>query len=280
MKYTLSALSALIFASLVSGCSSSGTGLNIFSFDQEAQQGQQFAGQIEKEYKIMHDPKLDSYIKSLGKKMISKGVDDPHFEYTFEVVDSSEVNAFAIPGGHLYVNLALLKEATSESEIVGVVGHEIGHVVHRHGMKRMTDATLLQGLAIGTSAALGENTGKYAGMGILLFGQAGLLHYGRNAELEADHTGVEILYRTGYDDHALVSFFQKLQKIEETRGVKAGGLSTLLATHPPTADRIRIANEYIATLPTQKSPIVSSPEFEAIRAYIAPMVPSKPKPQG
>src|SRR5437016_1576357 len=83
------------------GCSSSGMGLNIYSFQQEEQQGQQFAAQVDKEVKVMHDPVLDQYISGLGQRMISQGVDDPHFAYTFHVVDSSEVNAFAIPGGHL-----------------------------------------------------------------------------------------------------------------------------------------------------------------------------------
>jgi predicted Zn-dependent protease len=266
------------FCLILVGCASSGTGLNIFSYDEEAQQGQQFATQVNHEYKIMHDAKLDAYIQRLGQKMITKGLEDPHFQYTFNVVDSSEVNAFAIPGGHLYVNLALLKEAESESEIVGVVGHEIGHVVHRHGTKRMTDATLLQALAKGTAAVVGEGGGQYAGLGVLLFGQAGLLKYGRNAELEADHTGVDILYRTNYDVHALSGFFQKLLKIEQQRGAKAGGLTQLLATHPPTAERIHLAEEYISTLPAQKNPQTNSPEFEEIRKYIAPMTPTKPAP--
>jgi predicted Zn-dependent protease len=269
----------LLFLLVFAGCASSGTGLNFYSYDQEATQGQQFANEINHSYKIMNDPKLDAYIKQLGHKMISEGVSDPHFQYTFEVVDSSEVNAFAIPGGHVFVNLALLKEATSEAEIVGVVGHEIGHVVNRHGTKRMTDATILQGLAQVTSAAVGQKGGQFAGMGLLLFGQAGLLKYGRNAELEADHFGVDMLYKTNYDVHALAQFFEKLLALEQKYGVKGGGLSELLATHPPTADRIRIVNDYIRTLPPQKNPQTNSPQFEEIRTYIAPMIPTKPQAQ-
>ncbi|MDZ4678623.1 MAG: M48 family metallopeptidase [Oligoflexia bacterium] len=268
----------LIFTVALSGCRTSGTGLNLISPQQEASQGAQYAAQVEKEYKVMKDPVLQSYINNLGRKMVAQ-VENPMFEYTFAVIDSSEVNAFAIPGGHMYVNLALLKQAENEAELVGVLGHEIGHVVHRHGTKRMTDAMLVQIAAAGTAIAVGnEKGGQYYGMGVMLLGQGGLLHYGRQAELESDHTGVDILYRSGYDVNGLASFFKKLQKLEEAHGAKRGGLSDLLRTHPPSADRIKEAQAYIAKLPPQKKSIVSTPEFEAMKAYVAPMTPTPPAP--
>jgi predicted Zn-dependent protease len=263
---------------LISGCASSGTGLNIYSYQSEEEEGQKFAEEVKKQDPIMNDPKLDQYITHLGKMMIEKGVDDPHFDFTFNVVNSSEVNAFAIPGGHVYVNLALIKEATSEAEMIGVIGHEIGHVIRRHGTKRMTDALLLQVAAVGAESAISDQTSaQVAGVGIAFFGQAGLLMYGRHAELEADQTGVDILFRTGYDVQALPQFFKKLLSIEEARGIKGGGLSELLATHPPTALRIQKAEDYISTLQKQQNPKENSKEFDSIRRYVAPMTPEKSK---
>jgi predicted Zn-dependent protease len=268
------------FIGFGAGCSSSGTGLNIYSYQQEENIGRQYSEQINKEMKIMQDPTLRNYINNLGHRMISQGIDDPHFEYQFAVVDSSEVNAFAIPGGFLYVNLALIKEAENEAELVGVVGHEIGHVVHRHGTKRMTDASLVQ-LAAGLAAkAGGQNQGAFYGLGVVLFGQAGMLKYGRNAELEADRTGVDILYRSGYSPRAMASFFNKLLQIEKSKGAERGGLTELLSTHPATADRVRLAEARAAELPARPTAVLNTPEFEKIKAYVAPMKPSAPTTKG
>lgn len=263
-----SSLILLACGFFLSACGS-GTGLNFYSYQQEASMGAKYAAQVSREMKIMNDPVLTTYVTNLGKRMVAQGLDDAHFEYKFHVVDSKEINAFAIPGGYLYVNLGLLKEAENEAEIVGVVGHEIGHVVHRHGTKRLSDATLLQLAAVGAATATGKDNGQYVGLGVMLFGQAGLLKYGRNAELEADRTGVDILYRTGYSARGLTSFFEKLHRIEKEKGVKRGGLGDLLTTHPPTEDRINQANAYASTLTPQKNPIVNSDEFEKIRKYIA-----------
>ncbi|MCC6277289.1 MAG: M48 family metalloprotease [Oligoflexia bacterium] len=262
------------------GCAGSGTGLNLYSYEQEASMGAKFAQQIKKEYKLMNDPFLDSYIRRLCSKMVSRGIENPHFDYQCHVVDSSEINAFAIPGGHLYVNLALLKEAESEAELIGVMGHEIGHVVHRHGTKKMTDAALVQLAAAGTAKAAGRNneqTGALAGMGVMLFGQAGLLHYGRKAELESDRTGVDILYRIGYDVQGMPSFFKKLAAIEKSRGVSGGGLSDLLRTHPRSDDRVREAESYIATLPRQQNPMLNGPEWDGLKTYVAKLTPTPTK---
>lgn len=268
---------ALSMTALLTGCAGSGTGLNLYSPSQESQLGDQYHAEISKQMKIMNDPVLNNYVNQLGQRMISKGIGNSEFKYKFHVVDSSEVNAFAIPGGHVYINLALLKEAENEAELVGVVGHELGHVEHHHGAKKMTDAQLLQLAGQVASKAAGQNGGRWVGLGVSLFGTAGLLKYGRNAELESDVMGVDILQRTGYTTQALPSFFKKLQKIENERGVLGGGLSELLATHPPTGERIAAAQAHIAQLPAQNNPIVNSPEFEKIREYIAPMKPSKPQ---
>jgi beta-barrel assembly-enhancing protease len=265
---------------LGTGCRGSGTGLNFFSYEQEAAEGAKYAAQIEKQMPIMTDSVINQYIRNLGTRMISRGIEDPKFDYSFKVVNSSEINAFAIPGGHLYVNLGLLKETANEAELVGVLGHEIGHVVHRHGTKRMTDAMLLQMAAVGTSVAVGRDgkTGQIAGLGVLLFGNAGLLKYGRQAELESDRTGVEVLLRTGYDGRAMAGFFEKLAKLEQQRGVRASGLSQLLATHPPSQERVNHALGYLNQFAPQQNPKTTSPEFEELRRHIAPMVPLKPQP--
>ncbi|MBK9293826.1 MAG: M48 family metalloprotease [Oligoflexia bacterium] len=264
----MKAASLILLLIFLSACGS-GTGINFYSYQQEEAMGAKYAVQVSKEMRIMNDATLNAYVKSLGARMVAQGIDNAPFEYKFHVVDSKEINAFAIPGGYLYVNLGLLKEADNEAELVGVLGHEIGHVVHRHGTKRMSDATLLQLAAVGAAKATGNDNGQYVGLGVMLFGQAGILKYGRNAELEADRTGVDILYRTGYDSVGIVSFFQKLQKIENEKGVRRGGLATLLSTHPPTHDRIEQANNYRGQFNRQNNARLNSPEFLKIKAYVA-----------
>jgi len=241
--------------------------------------GANFAQQIEKEYPMLNDPWLDNYVATLGRKIISQGVPDPKFEYKFRVVNSPEVNAFAVPGGYLYVNVGLLKEAETEAELVGVWGHEIGHVIHRHGTKQATDSVIVQGAVVaGTELSkgkLGDNA-QYVGMGALLFGKAGLLKYGRNAELESDVTGVDILYRTNYDAYAMPNFFRKLLALEKQRGAGGNsGLGQLFSTHPPTNDRIERCEKMIQERGPQTNPIKVTDAFLEMKKRVATMDPPK-----
>jgi len=281
MNFIIRFLATALFV-FVLACSGSGTGLNLVSYDQEAQLGSQYATEVERQYPMLNDPWLDNYVANLGRFMITKGVPDPKFEYEFKVVNSPEVNAFAIPGGHLFVNVGLLKAATTEAELVGVWGHEIGHVVLRHGTKRLSDAMLLQTLAglsaEATKGRLGENS-QYVGLGVLLFGQGGLLKYGRNAELEADQFGINMLYATNYDGNALAGFFRKLLKIEQEHGVSSSGLSQLFATHPPTQERIDRAEALVHQRGPQQNPIEVTEAFQEMKTRVASINPPKPKPQ-
>src|SRR3989338_3944919 len=183
----------------IGGCATSGRNsgqVNIYSLNAEARLGSYVASQVPSQFPILHDPELTEYTNSLGQKLVGS-IDDPLFDYQFRIIRSPQINAFALPGGYLYANLGLLHEAETEAELAGVLGHEIGHVVARHGTEQLTKA---QGfslcLAIG-GAALGLTQTELELVN--LFGQTGLLYYGRAAELEADRIGLEILYKTGYD---------------------------------------------------------------------------------
>lgn len=224
------------------GCQSL-SGINILSDQDEIKLGADFAKELEKQLEFVNDPLVVSYVDSLGQALArnSKRNDIP---YHIQVVNSEEVNAFAIPGGYLYVNRALIQEAETESELAGVMGHEIGHVVARHGAKQMTrqyGLSFLLSLVLGTDPAFWQQA---AGE---LLATGALLKYGRDAELEADRLGIEETHATRIDPNGIATFFEKLLALHES---EPGKFEQLFSTHPPTAERIDKAKAHIATLPS------------------------------
>ena len=248
---------------LLLGCGSTGRNkgdLNIYSVNQDAQLGAHWADYVQKEMPMLFDERIVDYVDALGQKIIAKFPEDRLFDYHFKVIKDPQVNAFALPGGYIYVNLGLLQAVETEAELASVLGHESGHVVYRHGTEQLTKA---QGwsccLAIGSSVVgLGPTSVDV----INLFGQTGLLFYGRAAELQADLFGIEALYKSNYALPEAANFFRKLADLEKS---SPGLLDNLLSTHPPTKDRIKQAIEEAQKYPVQQNPIVNSLEFKTMK---------------
>lgn len=233
-------------AATLAGAVTAGGCAPAISTQQEVQLGQQYAAEINRQLPIVQDPQVHSYINQLGEG-IAQRVDRRGIDYTFYVVNSEAVNAFAVPGGFVYVNRGLIDRAGNMSELAGVLAHEIGHVVERHSVEQMQkaqNANLLANVVYGV--LLQRPPSGVEQVGIQLGGSAVFAGYSRDAEREADRDAVGFLVASGIDPNGMPSFFEKL--LEEQRR-SPSTVEQWFSTHPLTAERIDIVNAEIAALP-------------------------------
>ncbi len=242
-----------------------GRGLgNWYSLESEIRMGKQYSMQVEQSVKLVQDPVVNEYVNRIGQNLVRNS--DAQVPFTIKVIDSDEVNAFALPGGFFYVNSGLILAADEEAELAGVMAHEIAHVCARHGMRQMTRANWAQ---IGTiplifvGGGIGYGIYEAAGLGLPLT----FMKFQRNFEAEADYLGLQYMYKTGYDPQAFISFFEKIQAKEKK---KPGTLAKAFASHPQTPDRIEESQKEIATiLPARAQYVVSTSEFDDVKSRLA-----------
>lgn len=237
--------------------------INFISLEKEIALGKQLAAEIERTVKLLNDPVVTEYVSRVGQNLVRNS--DAKVPFVIKVIDSEEVNAFALPGGFFYVNSGLILAADEEAQLAGVMAHEIAHVAARHGTEQYSKAQVLN-LAtvplIFVGGGIGYGLSQAAGFLIPLQ----FLQFSRGAEREADHLGMQYAYRAGYDPTAAITFFEKLQAQEKR---KPGTLSKLFSTHPPTGERIEKAQKEIATiLPDRPQYVVSTSEFDAVKARL------------
>ncbi len=219
------------------------TAASIFISDQQENQlGLQVKNELETKEKIkyLEDPTVVEYVRTISSRILQQANKDrPGVPWKINVIDDPKtVNAFATPGGYLYVYTGLLLAADNEAELAGVMGHEAGHVVGRHSAQAM----LLQyGEAAVVEAALGKDAGTVSQIAASLAGNGAALAFSRSNETEADEFGAKYISAVNYDPHALATFFQKLAAQEG----KSPGVFKWLSTHPPSADRVVHINQYI-----------------------------------
>jgi predicted Zn-dependent protease len=235
-----------------------------YSLDSEIRMGKQYSMQVENSVKLVQDPVVNEYVNRIGQNLVRNS--DAKVPFTIKVIDSDEVNAFALPGGFFYVNSGLILAADEEAELAGVMAHEISHVAARHGMRQMTRANWAQ---IGTlplifvGGGIGYGIYEAAGLGLPLT----FMKFQRNFEAEADYLGLQYMYKTGYDPQAFISFFEKIQAKEKK---KPGTIAKAFASHPQTPDRIEASQKEIATiLPARPQYIVTTSEFDDVKARLA-----------
>lgn len=213
---------------------------------QEVQLGQEYAAQLARELPLVQDRQALQYINDLGRSIANRA--DPRgIPYTFYIVNAPEVNAFAVPGGHVYINRGLVERSANLSELAGVLAHEIGHVVHRHGIdqwQRAQNANTALGLLYGV--LLGRNPSGIEQVGIQVGGTAVFAGYSREAEREADQTAINYLLASGIDPRGLVSMFETL--LEERRR-NPGAVERWFSTHPTSEERVANTRAAIAALP-------------------------------
>ncbi len=240
---------------LVAGCA--------ISTQQEVDMGKQYSQQINAQLPIVNDPEINRYINVLGDSL-ARVADDRSLDWRFFVVDSKEVNAFAVPGGFVYVNRGLIERATTMDMLAGVLGHEIGHVTERHSVKQMQKA---QGANVGISLACiltGVCNSQVANAAIQVGGSAVFAKFSRTDEEEADRVGIQYVTRAGIDPRGIPEMFKILL---EERNAKPGALDAFFQTHPMEESRIAASEAKIGTINAAvlRSLTKDSPRYQEFR---------------
>ena len=240
-----------------------GKGVNFYSIEKEIGLGKGLAQQIEREAKIVDDPVIAEYVNRVGQNLVRNS--DVKMPVTIKVLDSEEVNAFALPGGFFFVNSGLILRAETEAELAGVMAHEIAHIAARHGTRQATRGQLVN---IGTIPLI--FMGGWAGYGIRqgasILIPLGFLTFSRGFESEADLLGLQYLYKAGYDPTAFVDFFEKLQSDEKR---KPGTMAKVFSSHPLTDDRIKDSQKNIQEILKAKPEyVVTTSEFNDVKGRL------------
>jgi len=242
-----------------------GKGLDFYSLEREIALGKQLAQEVDKTAKFINDPVINEYVNRVGQNLVRNS--DARVPFTIKVIDSDVVNAFALPGGFFYVNSGLILHADEESELAGVMAHEIAHVCARHGTKQATKGEIVQLASIPAMIFIPYTWAGYAiyqGMNFAI--PLTFLKFTRDAEREADYLGLQYMYKAGYDPNSFVSFFEKVEADEKK---EPGTIPKVFATHPPTPDRIEAIQKEIATiLPARDEYIVSTSEFDSVKSRL------------
>ncbi len=241
-----------------------GKGVNFYSLEKEIALGKQLAQEVERQAKIVDDPIIAEYVNRVGQNLVRNS--DAKVPFTIKVVDAEEVNAFALPGGFFFVNSGLMLKADSESELAGVMAHEIAHVAARHSTRQATRGQIINYASI-PLIFMGGWTGYAIRQGAGLAIPLGFLTFSRGFETEADFLGLQYLYKAGYDPTSFVDFFEKLQSMEKR---KPGTISKVFASHPMTDDRIKASQKSIQEILEAKPEyVVNTSEFNDVKARLS-----------
>ena len=246
-------------------------GFNLFSLAEDVQVGKEGSTQIDKQVLLLNDALTLEYVKDLERKLIAVAPNN-HAEYVWQIklVNRTEINAFALPGGYIYVNRGLIEAAENEAQLAGALAHESGHVVMRHGTHAATQAMVAQGTLGIISGMLGQGDslgGQLAQMGISLGLNSMMLKNSRSSESQADDVGTYMLYEAGYDPRALGQFFQLIERKYPQRTLQ------FFSDHPNPQNRIREVDRDIARLGPPRGARTDSPEFEAAKRRVTALAP-------
>jgi beta-barrel assembly-enhancing protease len=237
---------------------------NWYSLERQIAMGKQYSEQIEAGAKLIKDPAITEYINRIGQNLVRNS--DSQVPFTIKVVDSDDVNAFALPGGFFYVNSGLILAADNEAELAGVMAHEIAHVAACHIARENTRGQLINLATIPlifVGGGIGYAVQTAAGLAVPM----GFMKFSRGFESEADYLGVQYMYKSGYDPQAFTAFFEKVQAMEKK---KPGTLAKAFDTHPQTPDRLeKTQREINVLLPPAPQYKLDSSEFQDVKGRLA-----------
>jgi len=242
--------------------------VNFYSLEKEIALGKGLAQQVERQAKIINDPVVAEYVNRVGQNLVRNS--DAKVPFTIKVIDSEEVNAFALPGGFFFVNSGLIMKADNEAELAGVMAHEIAHVAARHGTRQATRGEIAQ---LSMIPLIIMTSGSWTGYGIYqaasILVPVGFLKFSRGFESEADMLGLEYMYKAGYDPTSFVDFFEKIETLEKR---KPGTMAKVFSTHPMTDDRITAAQKNIQNyLKAKPEYVVTTSEFNDVKNRLLAM---------
>lgn len=237
---------------------------NWYSPEQEIGMGREYAKAIDANTKLLIDPLVTEYVNRLGQNLVRSS--DAKIPFTIKVIDSEEINAFALPGGFLYVNSGLIQATQEEAELAGVMAHEIAHVAAHHATRQLTHSQMFN-LASIPLVFVGGGLGLAVKEAAALAMPVTMTRFSRAFEAEADYLGVEYLYQAGYDPQAFISFFERVQALEKQ---KPGLVTKLFSSHPQTADRIhKTQSEIVKILPPREAYVISTSAFDDVKLRLA-----------
>ena len=233
---------------------------NWYSLERQIAMGKQYSTQIESTSKLFSDPEVTAYINRIGQNLVRKS--DAQVPFTIKVLDSDDVNAFALPGGFFYVDTGLIDAAQDEAELAGVMAHEIAHVAACHAARGRTRGQLLH-MATMPMMMIGGPIGYAAYEAMTVAAPLTFMKFSRKFELEADYLAIQYMYKAGYDPQALTSFFERVKALESH---KENAVARAFSSHPQTKDRILKTQEEIETLlPPEAEYTVDTSDFAAIK---------------
>jgi len=251
-------------------------GFNLFSVAQDIQLGKENAVFVEKQVPVLSDEFATRYLNQLGRRLSGYAPNNQReYVWEFKLLDSSDINAFALPGGYIYVNRATIEAAQDEAQLAGVLAHEEGHVVLRHGTHQLSETLLAEKPLELLGGMLGQDdsfVSRLMQFGIGLGAQSILLHNSRSMEAQADAEGAYILYQAGYDPHALAQFFEMIEQKYAPRTLQ------FLSDHPSPGNRIKSVEQEIVELGPVKVWSGGDPEFLAVKSHLLSLPPPKPNP--
>jgi predicted Zn-dependent protease len=241
-------------------------GVNFYSIEKEIALGKQVAQEVERQARIIDDPVIAEYVNRVGQNLVRNS--DTKVPVTIKVLDSEDVNAMALPGGFFFVNSGLILKAESESELAGVMAHEIAHIAARHGTRQATRGQLVNFATI-PLIFMGGWTGYGIRQATSILVPLGFLSFSRGFESEADMLGLQYLYKSGYDPTSFVDFFEKIQSDEKK---KPGTMAKVFSSHPLTDDRIKTAQKNIQDMLEAKPEyVVTTSEFNDVKGRLMAM---------
>jgi predicted Zn-dependent protease len=244
-------------------------GFNVFSKDQDVQLGQEAAAQIRQQVDIVNNRELQNYISEVGRKLTSQP-QAGDYPYSFTLINEDTINAFALPGGPIFVHSGLVEAADNEGQVVGVLAHEIGHVALRHATNQASKANLIQLPAVLAGAAIGQESvlAQLGQVGLGLGVNSVLLKYSRDAERQADAFGARLMGQAGYNPLEMARFFEKLEAEGGSRAPE------FLSSHPSPGNRVEAVQTEIRALPQQRYE-TSTGRFGQIKQMVAQLPPPK-----
>ena len=258
-RYTFLVLTLFTFVSCGSG---GGGGFNLISLEDEWRLGQQLSQDIARQVRLNNDPAVNAYIEQMGRRIVAQ-TPMANLPWQFHVVDDPAINAFAIPGGHVYVNTGLIANSDNAAELAGVMAHEISHGVARHSTQQISRQ---YGLSVLGGMILGQDAGQLSQIAAQIIAGGALARFSREFEREADELGIRYMHAAGYDPRGMASMFQELLEHQKSSPSR---VEQFFSTHPLTTERIRDSERRAAELQARGGTITDEPEFQRIRSRVS-----------